>query len=136
MTKAPKPSSRDVPAPDRGVDVPDPSPRYDAMQVLQSLVEVQRELTANSTKIDRLIDDTKDLSGKVGSLETTTAWAKGFAVAALVLIPICAGIVWWLVGGQLSAIRDQILHAIPPQAVEQPASPNVGEPLATDPNSN
>lgn len=123
MVKLTKPKGPDVAAPDRSVDVPDPPSHYDSMQVLQSLIEIQKELTANSTKTDRLINDVSGLINKVDSLGITWAWARGFAVAAFILIPICAGIVWWLIGDQLSAIRDQILRAMPDQAVTRPAAP-------------
>jgi len=107
--------------PDPGADVPDPPRQYDSMQVLQLLVEIQKELTSNTTKVDRLISDTAKAGDKVSELERMLIWARGFAVAAVLLIPIMAGIVMWLVGGQLESIRDQLLT--PPPAAAGPATP-------------
>lgn len=114
-----------VPSPDDRA-VPDPSRRgYDAMQILQSLMEIQKDIASVSTKTDRLITDVGKLDTRVGDLHTSFAWAKGFGVAALLLIPICAGIVWWFVGAQLTKMRDDLigLHPTPAAAVVQPATP-------------
>lgn len=94
------------------------------MQVMALLVEIQKDMSANATKVDRLISDVANLTSDVRSLGTTLSLAKGAAFAALVLIPICAGIVWWLIGGQLESIRDQILAA--PQPAHTAAPPPDG----------
>jgi hypothetical protein len=35
------------------------------------------------------------------------------------LIPICAAIIWWLIGGKLENLRDQLLSAARPSAAHQ-----------------
>lgn len=105
-----------VPPPDPR-SVPDPGRRYDAMQVLQSLMEIQRDVAAVSTKADRLVSDVRDINIHVHKLNISVAWAKGFGVAAFILIPVCAAIVWWLIGGELTKMRDDILHARPQAAI-------------------
>ena len=91
MIKAPKSTREDVPAPD-SVDVPDPSPRYDSMQVLQSLIEIQKELSVNSTKIDRLITDVGDQGKKLDDIRHTVSFVRGalWVLGALFGIAIIA----------------------------------------------
>jgi hypothetical protein len=111
----------DVPAPDQR-ETPDPGPRYDAMQVLQSMMELQKDISALSSKTDRLITDVEKIDKKTNDLSHTLSWAKGFAVAAVILIPICTGFVWWLAGNKFNELRDQLLGAKPP-VMTQPTLP-------------
>lgn len=110
----------EVPAPDEK-PIPDPGQRgYDAMQVLQSLMEMQKDVSAISTKTNRLITDVGKLDEKTGKLDRKLAIAEGFGIAAFILIPICAAFVWWLIGGQLERMRDELL---PRPAATQPLLP-------------
>jgi hypothetical protein len=76
------------------------------MQVFQSLIEIQKDISILGTKTDRLILDVDKLEKKVDKridaldekvdkLSHALAWAKGFAVAAVLLIPISAAVIWW-----------------------------------------
>jgi hypothetical protein len=100
------------------------------MQVFQSLIEIQRDVTTISANTERLVIDVNKLDGKVSKIETTLAQAKGFGVAAIILIPICAAIVWWLIGGKLESLRDQLLSATKPPVAYQtaPSSPQQAMP--------
>jgi hypothetical protein len=107
---ATRPSAGDVPSPDQR-EVPDPGRRsYDAMQVFQSLIELQKDVTSISIKTERLITDSSKLDQKVDALSQAFASAKGFGIAAIILIPICAGFVWWLIGDKLNHIRDDLVN--------------------------
>ena len=120
MSDARVPSGPSIPAPDDR-DVPDPERRYESMQVFQSLIEIQKDISSISTKTDRLITDFRTLDAKVSGLDTSLTLAKGFGIAAIILIPICATIVWWLVGSKLENLRDQLLGASRPAATQQAA---------------
>jgi hypothetical protein len=122
VTKGKRSSEPDVPSPER--DVPDPSPRYDAMQVLQTMMELQKDLATANTKTDRLITDLSTLTTKVGDISNTLFWAKGFAFAAVILIPVCATIIWWLVGGKLEQMRDDLLGIKKPPAILEQVNPH------------
>ena len=108
MSNGTHPKGPDVPAPDQR-EVPDPSPRYDAMQVLQSMMELQKDISSLTTKTDRLITDVSALTTKVGGVSETLIWARGFAIASVILIPICAGIIWWMAGSKIEQMRDELL---------------------------
>lgn len=124
-SKQPPKRGADTPAPERGLDVPAPlPPTYEPSHVMQLLVEIQRELSSNTAKVDRLISDVGGLNTKVGSLDTSFSWAKGFAVCALLLIPISAGIVWWLVGDQINDMKRQLLDTRAPPSITAPAPPS------------
>jgi hypothetical protein len=93
------------------------------MQVFQSLIEIQRDVATISAKAERLVTDVSKLDGKVSKIETALAQAKGFGIAAIILIPICTAIIWWLIGGKLESLRDQLLSARPSIAHEVVPSP-------------
>jgi hypothetical protein len=93
------------------VDVPSPVPAtYEPSHVIQLLVNMQGEIKALCTKTDRLISDVEKLDGHVGKLNTSFHRAWGFAVCAIILIPIMGAILWWLLGGQLTDIKNALLH--------------------------
>jgi len=113
MSNGRHPREPEIPPPDEQ-DVPDPGHRYDALQVLQTMMELQKDLTMIGTKTDRLIIDIDKLDRKVDQVSSTLTWAKGFGVAAVVLIPICAGFVWWLAGTKIDQMRDELFGGRPP----------------------
>jgi hypothetical protein len=51
---------------------------------------------------------------QVDELKINYAWLKGCAAAAVILIPLCAIVVWWLIGDRLNDIKAQVLQARPP----------------------
>ncbi|PNE10474.1 MAG: hypothetical protein CR217_14170 [Beijerinckiaceae bacterium] len=110
MSNGRHPREPEIPSPDQQ-DVPDPRHRYDVLQVLQTMMELQKDITMIGTKTDRLIIDVDKLDQKVDRVIGTLTLAKGFGIAALILIPICATVVWWLVGAkieQVLAVRPSI----------------------------
>ncbi len=59
-------------------------------------MELQKDITTIATKTDRLISDVDKLDQKVDRVIGTLTLAKGFGIAAIILIPICATVVWCL----------------------------------------
>ena len=111
MSSVKRPKGPDTPAPDQR-EVPDPPSRgYEAMQVFASLTEIQKDVVTLVAKTDRLIIDVGKQEVKVDELRHAVTWAKGFGVAAIILIPLCAAIIWWLVGGKLEQMRDDLVGA-------------------------
>jgi len=74
-------------------------------------------------KADRLISDVSDISKEVKELGTSFTLAKGFGLCAVVLVPACAALVWWLVGATLNDVRDQLLQTRQPPISAAPMSP-------------
>ena len=133
MTNGRRSRGPDIPADDRQ-EVPEPSRRYDAMHVMQCLMELQKDLGSLTTKTDRLISDVSGLSARVdgvkdtlstriGHLEKMLTLAQGFAFAAMIFIPICFAIVWWAVGSKIEQMRDDLLGVKKPAAITQQSSP-------------
>jgi hypothetical protein len=54
MSNGGNPREPEIPSPDQH-EVPDPGHRYDALQVLQTMMELQKDITMIATKTDRLI---------------------------------------------------------------------------------
>lgn len=112
----------EVPPPEKE-EAADPSRQFDAMAIFQSLTEIQKDLAANVIKTDRLIKDVEKLDTKVDSISGAISLAKGVGLAAVILIPICAAIIWWLIGAQLEHLRDQLLEASKPPVVQSVPTP-------------
>jgi len=68
---------------------------YDALRVLQTMRELQKDITMIVIKTDQLIIDVEKLDQKVDQVSDELTWVKGLAVSAFFLIPICAGFVWF-----------------------------------------
>ena len=106
-------------------------PTYEPSHVVQSLIEIQKDISALSTKTNRLISDVSDLDEHVDALRHKLSRAEGFGIAAVVLVPACAALVWWLVGGQLTEIRNK-MYAGPPAASSSLTAPTAANNPSTD----
>ena len=89
------------------VESPLPS-GYEPSHVIQLLVNMQGEIKSLCTKTDRLIKDVETLDGHVDKLNNAFNRAWGFGVAAVILIPLAATAIWWMVGGEITQMRDKI----------------------------
>jgi hypothetical protein len=129
MVESRRRGGEEVESPDQAIDVPDPRPRsYEPSHVIQILVELQRQVAGLSEKTDRLDRDVDKVCTKVDGVQTTLARAQGFGIAAVLLIPICAGIVWWLIGGKINDMRDQLINSHSSPTVIQQTAPNTAKP--------
>jgi hypothetical protein len=98
-------------------------------------MEMHEDVACLTAKTDRLISDVSGLSakvggvedkvgGKIGALETALTWATGFGVAAMLLIPPCAAIMWWSFGSKIEQMRDDLPGTKKPSAVTGHSPPN------------
>jgi hypothetical protein len=83
------------------------------------LVNMQGEIKSLCTKTDRLIKDVETLDGHVGKLNNAFNRAWGFGIAAVILIPLAATLIWWLIGGEITHIRDKLDTLSAPAAQSQ-----------------
>jgi hypothetical protein len=131
MANQPQRPEAEVAAPERGIDIGDPRPlSYEPSHVIQLLVAMQKELSAQGAKVERLIVDVNEVDKHVSDLKGSFAWAKGFGAAAVILIPVCAVIVWWFIGDKLNQMKAQLLLETPSISRSAPAptpSPNAGK---------
>jgi len=81
--------------------------------VFQLLVQALRDISSIGGKCDRAISAVSEVNKQVHELQISYAWLKGCAATAVVLIPLCAVIVWWLIGDKLNDIKMQVLQAGP-----------------------
>jgi hypothetical protein len=79
-------------------------------------METQREAAGTSVKVDRLIEDVKKIHDQVDQIRHSLTWAKGFGISAMILIPICGAVIWWIIGGQLTQLRNDLLRNAPTAA--------------------
>lgn len=109
---------------------PPPPPTYEPSHVMQSLIELQRSVATSTTKLERLISDVEKLDSHVDGMRQKIVRAEGVAICGFVLVGLFAGFVWWLIGGQITSLRDQLMaiHATAPQNPAAPASPPVSNP--------
>lgn len=105
-------------------DVPSTLPQhYEPSHVIQMLVAMQGEIKALCTKTERLISDVEKLDGHVAKLNTAFNRAWGFGLAAVILIPVAATLIWWLIGGQITQLRDRI-NSLPQAQMQQSGNQN------------
>lgn len=81
---------------------------------LQAVMDMQKTLGEFTAKIDRLITDVAGVNAKVSDLQTSYTWVKGCIATAVILIPVCAVVVWWLIGDRLNEIKSQVIQTRPP----------------------
>ena len=102
-------------APDENVpgegDFPAVSPRD--LHPTSDIRFVMVEVSKLTTKVERLISDVEKIDDQLDKLRHVYSRIQGFIIAAIVLVPICAGLVWWLIGGELTGIRNALQH-LPP----------------------
>ena len=108
MTRSPRTLKPETPDPSEETDEDSGSRRDNMWLVAQQLHELTGDFAKISAKTDRLIADVGDIEKDVRGLSHSLTLAKGFGACAIILIPIFAGFVWWLIGGKLNDIRDQI----------------------------
>lgn len=110
----PRPHDRVVPSPSKGNEVANPPiPGSDPMHLHQTMLEVHKELSSNTAKLDRAIQDIGAIDLKLTSMTTSFNWFRGFFAAAAILIPVFIGIVWWLIGTQITELKNEILKGAP-----------------------
>lgn len=80
------------------------------------MIEVTRELSANSTKIDRLIKDVEKTETSIGGLKKSFYVATGVVVASGILFSLFGTFLWFLLGNQMTAVKDELLRKMPPPA--------------------
>jgi hypothetical protein len=85
-----------------------PSNLNDQLHIMQSLMEIQRELTVLSTKADRLISDVGKLDDQMDKVRGKISRFEGVGIGAVLIFTLLGGFIWWLIGGQITQLRDQI----------------------------
>lgn len=98
--------------PDRVAQVPPPTPvQSDQMQVMQCLIEIQKDLSSLNTKTDRLIYDVGKADSQIDKLRLKIGRAEGVGIAAVALVAVFGTLVWWAIGDQISHLRDQVIRS-------------------------
>ncbi|MDP9836059.1 hypothetical protein J2T09_000801 [Neorhizobium huautlense] len=87
-------------------------------QIMQSLMEIQRELSSVTTKTDRVITDIGRLDDRLDKVRSKISRFEGVAFGAGIVIVLFASMLWWLVGDQMTQIRDQ-LHSFQQQTTQK-----------------
>lgn len=104
MKTTPQDKGRDSPP----RDFPEVNPKISDMGVYttQMLFEMQHSLGRIESKLDNIDRTVSDVDGRLRSMESKASWIKGALACAVILIPICFGIVWWSLGERIeNALR-------------------------------
>lgn len=80
----------------------------DQFHIMQSLMEIQKDVSALSTKTDRLISDVNKLDGQVDAVRSKISRFEGVGVGSILILTLLGAVVWWMIGGQITQLRDQI----------------------------
>ncbi|WP_132271472.1 hypothetical protein [Neorhizobium sp. JUb45] len=81
---------------------------------MQSLMEIQRELSSVATKTDRVITDIGRLDDRLDKVRSKISRFEGVTFGTGIVIVLFASMLWWLVGDQMTQIRNQ-LHSFQQQ---------------------
>lgn len=60
-------------------------------------------------KLDRLISDVEKLDRHVDGMRSKISRAEGVVICGVILLSLFSGVVWWLIGGQINSLRDQLM---------------------------
>ena len=112
---AKQPSSKTVPSPTTGNEISNPEMLVgsDPMHLHQTMLEVQKELTTNTAVLNRAVTDIAKQGDKIDGLLISFSWFKGVFAATAALMIVFAAAVWWLIGSQISDLKNELLRRIP-----------------------
>lgn len=101
----------DTPSPDIGNEVPEPRPPaiYEPSHVIQQLYLVQKDIAILIARHDHTKESLVKIETKIETIGTNYAKIQGAVIAAIFLIPACAGIIWWIIGERLTDIKNQLV---------------------------
>ncbi|SDP07944.1 hypothetical protein [Phyllobacterium sp. OV277] len=94
--------------------------------VMQSLMEIQKDLASLNTKTDRLIVDVNKNDDHIDKVRGKISRFEGIGICALLLVSIFGGFIWWLIGGQITQLRDQLYQyqrEVAPTSTKPPTAP-------------
>lgn len=87
------------------------------------LVQLQKDVTIVSTKLDRVIEDVDELDEHVDDLRSKLSFVRGCIITAGVLLALFGSVFWWFFGGQINEIRDKLYRQQNPSAQQQLTTP-------------
>lgn len=82
---------------------------YEPSHLIQLLVQVQKDVTIVSTKLDRTITDLEKLDKKSGELHDQFKSIKYSIYGALAVLAVAVPLVWWLIGGQITELKNRVM---------------------------
>lgn len=127
MVKTTKPtetSKKDTIPKDFAVTTPGTGASYEPMHLLQMMLTVQKEVATLTAETKHLTSVVEKLDTKVENFHSTLNIIKGAGGASLFLIPAFMAFIWWLIGGQITDLKNQLV-AHPP--IQQSQSEAIGE---------
>lgn len=104
MNTTPQDKGRDSPP----REFPEVNPKVSDMSAYttQVLFEMQHSLGRIESTLENIGRTVNDVDGRLRSMESKASWVKGALACAVILIPICFGIVWWSLGERIeNALR-------------------------------
>lgn len=109
---------------------PPPGAPYEAMQVMQCLMEIQKDIGSLTTKVDRLVGDVAKLDDHVDKVRSKIGRAEGVVIGCTILLTVIGGAIWWLVGGEINQLRDQ-LYRLRAESLSTPADSAASSPSSS-----
>ncbi len=82
---------------------------FDATHMFQSLLEIQKDLAVLNGRSEHLTAELSEIKAELSGIKRLLHKAQGFGFAAILLIPAFAALIWWLIGGEITQIRDQVM---------------------------
>lgn len=103
-----------------------PPPSYDQFAVMQSLIEVQKDLATLNANTTRIAADVQKISDSNDKIRDKIGRAEGIGAGVILVLVVVAGLFWWAFGTPITYIKDQLVPSQPqitlPAANTQPSS--------------
>lgn len=115
------------PSPENVGEVEAPLPRsYEPSHLLQAMMGVTQSVGTLSAKVDRLITDYGKQEDELKTIRESLIRAKALLTAIAFIVPVClsiiGGILWFVLGDKIEALRDQIMERPFQEAPAKPIS--------------
>lgn len=102
-----------------------PPPSYDQFAVMQSLIEVQKDLATLTANTTRIAADVDKISTSNDRIRDKIGRAEGIGIGVIFVVVVAAGLFWWAFGTPITYLRDQLV----------PSQPQLTSPAANTPSS-
>lgn len=103
-----------------------PPTQFDQFAVMQSIMEIQKDVTRLVHETSRVAQELQDLKTETASVKHKVGRAEATVVAGGALVVIFAVFLWWLFSAPITYLRDQMIVQQP--QISQPAAVDSQQP--------
>lgn len=103
-----------------------PPVQFDQFAVMQSIMEIQKDVTRLVHVSDQMVQELKDLKVETASVKSKVGRAEALVLGGGAIVVVFAIFLWWLFSAPITYLRDQMI-------IQQPQISVPAEPLTAQP---